>query len=222
MCYTASHVLIHLGKERSYPLIELYRPYGVLHVFIGCLYEWSRKSCQFSVCYTASHVFIYLEDEWSYQLIKCYRPYGILHYLLDDCMNDLVSLVNPWCVILPHMSLYTLKTNDLTHWSNFIDHMAYYTYLLDACMNDLVSLVNPWCVKLPHMSLYTLKTNDRTHWSNFIDRYGILHVYIGCLYEWSRKSCQSLVCYTASHVLIHLEKEWSYPPIEFYWPYGTL
>ena len=174
MRYTASHVLIRLENEWSYPLIELYRPYGIFHVFIRCLYEWSRKSCQSLVCYTASHVLIHLENEWSYPLIKCYRPYGTLHYLLDDCMNDLVSLVNPRCVILPHMSLYTLKTNDLTHWSNFID------------------------------------------------RYGILHVYIGCLYEWSRKSCQSLVCYTASHVLIHLEKEWSYPPIEFYWPYGTL
>ena len=64
-------------------------------------------------------------------------------YLLDACVNDLVSLVNPWCIILPHMFLYTLKTNDLTHWSNVIDRMAYYMYLLDACMNDLVSLVNP-------------------------------------------------------------------------------
>ena len=64
-------------------------------------------------------------------------------YLLDACMNDLVSLVNPQCVILPHMSLYTLKTNDLTHWSDVIDRMAYYMYLLDACMNDLISLVNP-------------------------------------------------------------------------------
>ena len=64
-------------------------------------------------------------------------------YLLDACMNDLVSLVNPQCVILHPISLYTLKTNDLTHWSNFIDRMAYYMYLLDICMNDLVSLVNP-------------------------------------------------------------------------------
>ena len=78
-------------------------------------------------------------------------------------MNDLVSLVNPQCVKLHHMSFCTLKMNDLTHWSNFIGRMAYYMYLLDVCMNDLVSLVHPWCVILPHMSLYTLKTNDLTH-----------------------------------------------------------
>ena len=119
--------------------------------------------------YTASHVLIHLENEWSYPLIECYRPYGILHVLFGACINDIVSLVNPWCVILHHMPLYTLKTNDLTLWSNFIDRMAYCMYVLNVCMNDLVSLVNPWCVILPHVSLYTLKTNDLTHWSNFID-----------------------------------------------------
>ena len=140
VCYTASHVLIHLENEWSYPLIEFYRPYGISYVIIGCLYEWSRKSCQSLVCYTASHVLIQIEKEWSYPLIEFYRPCGIS---LDACMNDLVSLVNPLCVILPHMSLYKLKKNDLTHWSNCIDRMAYDMYLLDACVNDLVSIVNP-------------------------------------------------------------------------------
>ena len=87
VCYTASHVFIHLENEWSYPLIECYRPYGILHVSIGCLYEWSRRSCQSSVCYTASHFFIHLENEWSYPLIECYRPYGILHVFIG-CLYE--------------------------------------------------------------------------------------------------------------------------------------
>ena len=111
--------------------------------FIGCLYEWSRKSCQSLVCYTASHVLIHLENEWSYPLIEFHRPYGI-SYVIIGCLYEwsrksCQSLV----CYTAHMSLYKLKKNDLTHWSNCIDRMAYYMYLLDACVNDLVSIVNP-------------------------------------------------------------------------------
>ena len=60
-------------------------------------------------------------------------------YILAVCMNDLNSPVSYKFVILLHLPPYTLKTNDLTHWLNFIDHMAYHMYLLDACMNDLTS-----------------------------------------------------------------------------------
>ena len=46
-------------------------------------------------------------------------------YILDACMNDHKGLVIHKCVILPHVSLYTLNTNDLTHWSTFFNCMLY-------------------------------------------------------------------------------------------------
>ena len=50
-------------------------------------------------------------------------------YIFDACMNDLTSLVNYKCVMLLHMSLYTLKTNDLIHWSSFVKRMVnYFTF----------------------------------------------------------------------------------------------
>ena len=62
-------------------------------------------------------------------------------YILDACMNDLKSLVIHKCVILPHVSLYTLKMNDLTHWSTFFNCMLYYMYILCVCINDFACLV---------------------------------------------------------------------------------
>ena len=96
-------------------------------------------------------------------------------YILDACLNYLTSPVNHKCVILPHISLYSLKTNDLTHWSIFINIRVYiyiyiYIYILDACLNDLTSPVNHKCVILPHISLYTLKTNELTYWKMLINR----------------------------------------------------
>ena len=45
-------------------------------------------------------------------------------------MNDLHCLVNYKFVILIHPTLYSLKTNDLTHWSIFINIRVYvYTYI---------------------------------------------------------------------------------------------
>ena len=70
VCYPGSHFLIHIENGWSYPLIEFYRPYGILHVFIGCSYEWSHKSCPSLVCYPASRVLIHPADEWSYTMIN--------------------------------------------------------------------------------------------------------------------------------------------------------
>ena len=74
-------------------------------------------------------------------------------YILDVCMNDLHCLVNHTYIILPHMSLYTLKTNDLTYWSTLINCMVYQIHILDVSMNDLNCFVNHQCVILLHMSL---------------------------------------------------------------------
>ena len=41
------------------------------------------------------------------------------------------------------------------------------------------------------------------------------YIYIGCLYEWFPLSCQSYICYPASHVPIHIENEWSYLLIHY-------
>ena len=63
-------------------------------------------------------------------------------YILDVCMNHLNCPVSYKFVILLHLPPYTLKTNDLTNWLNFVDRMAYQMYLLDAFMNDLTSRGN--------------------------------------------------------------------------------
>ena len=141
-CLTCSYTP---WKRMILPIDQMLSTIWHIALFIGCLYAWSRKSCQSLLCYTASHVFIHLQNEWSYPLIEFYRPYGILHVFIGCLYEWSRESCQPlmWCVKLPHMSLYTSKTNDRTHWSNFIDRMAYHMYILDACMNDLVSLVNP-------------------------------------------------------------------------------
>ena len=155
-------------------------------------------------------------------------------------MNDLNWLVNYKRVIRFVMSPYTLKTNELTHLSTFIDRMVCHIHI--GCLYEWSqkSCHSQMCYPAPRVPIHI-----ENEWSypliNFFQLYVILYVYIVCLYQWFRLpcldprlatvwyvrclcewSCQSLVCYPASNVLIHLENEWSYPLIEFYRPYGIL
>ena len=77
-------------------------------------------------------------------------------------ISTILSIIN---ALSYYISLYTLKTNDLTPWSTFIKCMLYYMHVFCVCMND--RLDNYMCVVLFYMSLYTLKTNDLTRWSTF-------------------------------------------------------
>ena len=67
------------------------------------------------------------------------------------------------------MSLYTLKTNDLTQRSIFIKCMLYKMYVLGVLINDLACLFNHKCLILLDVSLYTLRVNDRTRWTACIN-----------------------------------------------------
>ena len=125
VCYTASHVLIHLENEWSYPLIELYRPYGIWHVFIRCLYEWSRKSCQSLVlyCFTCSYtpwkrmilptdqmlstiwhitLFIGWLYEWSRkscQSLVCYTASHVFIHIENEWSYPLIELYRPYGIL---------------------------------------------------------------------------------------------------------------------------
>ena len=67
------------------------------------------------------------------------------------------------------MSIYTLKTNDLTQWSTFIKSMLYKMYILGVLIDNLACLFNHICLILLHVSLYTLRVNDLTQWAACIN-----------------------------------------------------
>ena len=67
------------------------------------------------------------------------------------------------------MSIYTLKTNDLTQWLTFIKSMLYKMYILGVLIDNLACLFNHICLILLHVSLYTLRVNDLTRWTACIN-----------------------------------------------------
>ena len=76
-CVILLYIPIHFENEWSYPLINFYQVYVILHACILCLYEWSRLSWQLYVCCPILHVPIYIENEWSYAVINFYQQYVI-------------------------------------------------------------------------------------------------------------------------------------------------
>ena len=133
-----------------------------------------------------------------------------IKYILGVCMNDLACLTNYICVVLFYVSLYILKTNDITRWSTFTNNMLYQMYMLGVRMNDLACLVNQ-CVILPHVS------HSENEWfyllinvCHLYDMYKLEVCMIDFICRFNHK------CYPTSPVPIHIEKEWSYPLINFY------
>ena len=99
-------------------------------------------------------------------------------------------------------------------WSTFIKSMLYKMYILGVLINELVCLFN-------HKWLILLHVNDLTRWTACINSM-LYQIYIGCLYEWSRRSWQLYVCCPILHVPIYIENEWSYAVINFYQQYVIL
>ena len=116
----------------------------------------SYVTCPYTPC---KRVMLFL-----YQLL----PSLYIRCIMGVWMNDLACLVHHKCIILLHMSLYTLKTNDLTYWLTFAT-LCYIMFTYWMCLWMIwavLSIINvllsgvpdlcdrtkiPRCADLPHL-----------------------------------------------------------------------
>ena len=111
-------------------------------------------------------------------------------------ISPLVPMHQDPLLVIIHMSLYTLKTNDLTNWSTLINSMVCHMYILDVCMNGLKCLVN-------HKSVI-LFTCPYTPWKWMISPIDQRSSTLGYMWQGLK-----LTLISRSNFLLLLSKSWS-------------
>ena len=95
-----------------------------------------------------------------------------IYWVFEWMISPVFSIVSVLSYFTCPLDLYTLKTNDLTHWSSFIKRRVYYMCTWVACMNDITCtyLMLVWMISqvLSIISVFSCLTCPYTLWKQII------------------------------------------------------